>query len=114
MTDLSPFTNTIVWLRAEWSKVPTPTGQAMFGPSWYAVTVCEEGCGRGFTDINQGSGVRFACKTCFGFAEPVAWEGKERFFMTPDEALDEYGKWRAKQTKNSDFAKRRVQMRLPL
>ena len=112
--DMGEFTDITDWLRGEWSLSLTPTGKPMFGPSWYAVTVCDECGNRGFTDINQGSGSRFACKTCFGFAEPVAWEGKELFFMEVDDALMEYGRWRAKQSKNSDFAKRRGRMRLPL
>ncbi len=112
--DMGEFTDITDWLREEWSRVPTPTGKPMFGPSWYAVTLCDDCETRGFTDIKQGSGSRFSCKTCYGFAEPVAWEGKERFFMTTDEALDEYGKWRAKQKKGSHFTMIRGRMKLPI
>ena len=114
LTDLHPFTDIITWLRLSWQQVPTPTGKPKYGPSWYAVTECDDGCGRGFTDITAGKGVRFACKTCFGFANPVAYEGKEQYFISEDEALDEYGEWRAKQGQRSDFAKRRAMMRLPV
>ena len=112
--DMGEFTDITDWLREQWSRVLTPTGQTKFGPSWYAVTLCDD-CGlRGFTDIAQGSGKRFACKTCYGFAEPVAWEGKEKFFMATDEALDEYGKWRAKQKMGSHFTMIRRRMKLSI
>ncbi len=114
MTDLSPFEGIILRLRAEWQRIATPTGRPRFGPSWYAVTVCDECGNRGFTDSNSGSGLRFACITCYGFCEPVAFEGKERTFVPVDEALDEYGAWRGKQSKNSDFGKRRIRWRLPM
>ena len=111
---LEPFTNIIIRLRVLWQRCPTPTGKPMYGPSWYAVTVCDDCGNRGFTDINVGSGLRFACITCYGFAEPVAYEGKEQWFVTVDEALDEYGKWRAKQKLGSHFAMIRNRMKLPI
>ena len=111
--DFSPFTEVIKTLRVRWSLIPTPTGKPMFGPSWYAVTVCDDCENRGFTDINRGSGLRFACITCYGFAKPVAYEGKERWFPTAKEASDEYEKWRAKQTLGSHFNMIRRRMKLP-
>ena len=112
--DLSPYDGIIAYLRAEWQRCPTPTGKPMFGPSWYAVTICDECGNRGFSDINMGKGIRFACITCYGFAKPVAYEGKKKWFPRGNEAFDEYKKWRAKQKLGSDFAMRRNRMKLPI
>ena len=112
MADLHPYESTIVWLRAQWQRVPTPTGKPKYGPSWFAVTECDDGCGRGLTDITVGTGRRWACNTCLGFASPVGFEGKERYFMDEEEALAEYGKWRAKQGLKSQFHSIRTRLRL--
>ena len=85
----------------------------MFGPSWYAVTVCDECGNRGFTDINSGIGLRFACSGCYGFAKPVGFEGKESTFVSVGDALAEYVKWRAKQTLGTIAGKHRDRMMLP-
>ena len=87
--DLVPF------LRSEWHRAPTPTGKPSKGPTYYAVTMCEYENEPGLTSSKATKGQRWACKTCFNFAEPV-WTDSPDKCPSADEALHEYTAWVSK------------------
>jgi hypothetical protein len=86
----------IYYLRSEWQRSLTPTGKRKFGPTYFAVTWCEYEDEIGLTSTKGGVGKRWACKTCFNFAEPI-WSDTDKC-PSPDDALHEYVAWLGKGT----------------
>ncbi len=83
------------YLRRTAERVPTKAGKPSKSPSYFAVTWCEYEDEPGITSTKAGKGKRWACKTCFNFAEPIWTDNPEKCPST-DEALHEYSEWVSK------------------
>jgi hypothetical protein len=83
----------IAYLRNVWKSCLTDTGRRQRGPTWYAITRCDDDGNIGLTSIKTTpAGKRWACKTCVGFAPPI-WTDNEKKCPSEDEALHEYAGW---------------------
>lgn len=88
---MSQYQAVIENLRLTWKSCLTATGRRQRGPTWYAITRCDDDGNLGMTSIKQPKGKRWACKTCVGFAAPI-WSDNKKC-PSVDEALHEYTDW---------------------
>lgn len=86
----------IKYLRSEWLRIPTASGNPSPGPHWFAIGRCTEEAGDqlGLIGSNGVVGKRWACKTCYGFMEPVWSDGRP----LPDieDIREEWANWMTK------------------
>ena len=101
MSDLTPdediqvalYQRLIAHLRTVWKSCLTEAGRRQRGPTWYAITRCDDDGNIGMTSIKvTPAGKRWMCKTCVGFAAPI-WTDNEKKCPSTDEALHEYSEW---------------------
>lgn len=92
---MAAYKRTIIMLRKDWLRVPTPSGRPKKGPRFYAIAQCEAETGNQLGLVSSGDtkGKRWACLTCFGFMVPVWTDGP-----LPDieDIREEWANWMAK------------------
>ena len=108
---LDQYQSSVQFIRELWLLVPTPSGRAKRGPRFIAIGNCEDEDGEQYGLLSSGDtkGKRWACKTCYGFLDPVWSDGP-----LPDieDIREEWADWCAKQNTNSAYAKTRRMLRL--
>ena len=77
----------IDWCRATYAGIKNKRG-----PTYFALTLCDNEEEVGLTSSKNPKGKRWACKTCFHFAGPI-WTDREGKCPSTEEALTEYGEW---------------------
>ncbi len=97
----------IPFLRRTAERVLTKAGKPSRSPGYFAVTWCEYEQEPGITSGKHMKGKRWACKTCFNFAEPIWTDNPEKCPST-DEALHEYAEWIGKEVNKRKPWKRRM------
>ena len=86
------YLRTIEWVRNEYLKMTNKRG-----PTYMALTMCDNEGEVGLVSSKMTKGKRWACKTCFHFAGPM-WTDREDKCPSTEEALIEYGEWISKPT----------------
>lgn len=80
-------------LRRTWKSCHGETGHAKRGPTFYAITRCDDDGHIGMTSMAEPiPGKRWMCMTCVGFAAPI-WSDNPDKCPSEDEALHEYTEW---------------------
>ena len=89
---VNSYMGTIRWVRNEYLMMTNKRG-----PTYMALTLCDNEDEVGLMSSRDTKGKRWACKTCFHFAPPI-WTDREDKCPSVEEALIEYGEWIAKPT----------------
>jgi len=109
-TTFDAYKSVVTNLRKERLGILGLNGRPKKGPRFYAITKCteEEGEQLGITSSSATKGERWACKTCFAFAEPIWADGP-----LPDieELRDEWADWIVKHEGTVGKRRTRIGMR---